>query len=387
MKENIDTTIKRKIEKEKIDIPETYFVKVNQTLMQLPEKNYAGQRVSKARWSIVAVASMCILLSGTVIAAVNYYQQRMQQMTEAEKENMVDAVQSSQADADSFSRSFTEEEKERIEELKISYLSEGQFPQDEIEVVDKKNTDEVQKLVFVMEDSVFMLPERQLSDEEMLEIIDFIYKRDYSLMEANNSEHSSVVQADENIEEKAVEQAKKFINKFYGIEIDTSTAVVEVGQYNLYRLEIPEKNQGIYRCSYDLNEEKIVEVEYSLMTEMQVGDIAVDEKLFNEKGIEVYQAIQAVNAEKNVSEFYCDYNHSAEGMLERGIVSYIGVRKDGMCYVAKYDFNLNNVTNVFMISYHDYQQLMEQNASKREKRGIKRNRIVLTENIAALSKE
>ena len=41
------------------------------------------------------------------------------------------------------------------------------------------------KLVFCDNESMFILPDQELTDEELLQIIDFLYKRDYSLQEAN----------------------------------------------------------------------------------------------------------------------------------------------------------------------------------------------------------
>ena len=86
----------------------------------------------------------------------------------------------------------------------------------------------------------FYLPDRELTEEEMLQIIDFYAKRDYALAEQHKEEHTDEIakqkekeeqkkaKAIENggiMEEEAVEIAKEWLRKIYditeeGLEID-----------------------------------------------------------------------------------------------------------------------------------------------------------------------
>ena len=55
---------------------------------------------------------------------------------------------------------------------------------------------------------MFVLPERTLTDEELLQIIDFYFKRDYSLMTSREDLPKEVLSVEEAVGENAVEQMK-----------------------------------------------------------------------------------------------------------------------------------------------------------------------------------
>ena len=379
MSNNIDMSIKRKIETEDCNVPETYFMRVDQTLKSLPDKGTVRKGTKRTLWPVAVAACLCILLSGTVMAAVNYYQQRMQSMSQDEKNNMIDTVQSSQADADSFSRSLTEEENKKMDELNAAYLSEGQFPQDEIIIVESRNMVDADTVTFIVDESLFALPERALTDEEILEIIDFVAKRDYSLLGANLPETNLEVSIEKDAKEKATSQAITLLNKIYGIQIDDSMIALEADENSIYRLKIQDEQQNVYSALYDLDEEMIVEIGCSKESDAQMQNIPVDEVTFIQNGAEILKLLKSIETEE-ISDFYCDYNYKNDDVLERGIVSYVAVKEDGICYVVKYNFADNTVTDMLISSYKNYQETIEQNASKRDARGIQRNRIEITIN-------
>ena len=117
MKENMDMFIRKKIQQEQIKVPDSYFKKVNLTLQNLPEKT------TKYHLKYVAAVaiSSCLLISGTVYAAVNYIEQRMLSIDENEKKKMADYTRNSVKDIDTYSRELTEDEKERMEMLLYDY--------------------------------------------------------------------------------------------------------------------------------------------------------------------------------------------------------------------------------------------------------------------------
>ncbi len=82
--------------------------------------------------------------------------------------------------ADSYSRPMTESETARLEELRQAYLEQGYFPKKELTLID--SPEKYKKgVAFYAERSTFFLPEKELTDEQLLELIDFKEKREYSL--------------------------------------------------------------------------------------------------------------------------------------------------------------------------------------------------------------
>ena len=84
---------------------------------------------------------ICAAAAGTggVYAAISHVQQRMESLSEEEKENL--AEEAKYANADVFSRELTGEERIRLNELLERYQTEGLFP--EREVLEVSDVDEV----------------------------------------------------------------------------------------------------------------------------------------------------------------------------------------------------------------------------------------------------
>lgn len=334
-----------------------------------------GKRIAVLNTAFIL--TMVLLTPLTVFAAINYYQQRMNSMTQTEKAQMVDSLQSSSANADSFSRELSESEKKRLEELRITYLSDGLFPKEEIAVVnDDKMLDE-NNLVFCDNESMFILPDQELTDEELLQIIDFLYKRDYSLQEANANISKNADEANQNEKEQAILQSVMLISEIYEVQIDESTIVVEDDVNNILRIEMQDGKHVTYRTLYDLGEDKVKEIGYSIDDNIQVKDVPVDDELFVTNGKEIIDILGTIAKKGDISDLYCDYNFYENNVLYRGIVSYVAVMKDNSCCVIKYDYNHNTVTDILLIPYEQYLNTIKQNEDKRAERGIYRNRVVI----------
>lgn len=131
---------------------------------------------------------VCIILAGTgsIYAAKNYLGQRLREMDEAKTGQYNDRTQSSVMGADSYSRNLTEAERERLSLLNNQYLSEGRFPESEITQFENEANVTDCCFYFVGSESKFYLPERKMTDEELLELIDFYYKRDFSVQNQNH---------------------------------------------------------------------------------------------------------------------------------------------------------------------------------------------------------
>ena len=85
------------------------------------------------------------------------------------------------------------------------------------------------QICFLVQDSIFYLPEKALNDEQMLELIDFYAKRDYSVTAQGQKDaditNASVDDVTEISQEEALEKASTLLEQLY--RIDTDTLAVE----------------------------------------------------------------------------------------------------------------------------------------------------------------
>ena len=83
--------------------------------------------------------------------------------------------------ADRFNREYTKEEENRKEALRKEYEN-GRFPEGTLTLVKSAGQAvDSDQLVYARDTSCFYLPERALTDEELLQILDFNSKRDFAL--------------------------------------------------------------------------------------------------------------------------------------------------------------------------------------------------------------
>ena len=183
---------------------------------------------------IAAAFIICILAVGAlgvpVRALVNsLVQERMEEQPKEEVAELAEKTQSQVAEADSKTRDYTAGEKERRGKLYAQYL-EGVFPTGELVRVDSEEEAAEYEFCFLSTTSVFYLPaNRELTDEEILEQIDFEKKRDYALQEQRVEEIAAqkeeerkqikeVTAAGGISEERAIEIATGYLGQIFGLD-------------------------------------------------------------------------------------------------------------------------------------------------------------------------
>lgn len=177
-------------EAERMAVPESLDAKVENILDGLEtekkdSKNTDGKRVNQTVRhygfrQIVIPAAACLLLASVTVTASGLYRARMESMNHEKLETYFSGLQDADVAADSYSRPLTDGEKNRLEELRQAYLEEGYFPQKELAMLD--SPEKYKKgVAFYATRSTFFLPEEEMTEEELLELIDFREKRDYSL--------------------------------------------------------------------------------------------------------------------------------------------------------------------------------------------------------------
>ena len=103
-----------------------------------------------------------------------------------------------------------------------------------------------------------------------------------------------------------------------------------------------------------------------------------DNEHFTEVGEGLAETINRLESNAAIREIYCDYNVTEDAMLARETVSYLYRLEDDTCYVVQYNIAVDAVTDVLIVSYQEYHQILDRNAAKRAERGIERIRLTIS---------
>lgn len=181
-----------------------------------------------------AAVAVCILavgiLSVPVRAVVNsLVRERMESLPEEEIAKIAEQIKNQSTEANSATREYTAGEKERRKKLYARYLN-GLFPAEELTMVDSEEEAAAHEFCFLTTTGVFYLPaNRELTDEEILQKIDFEKKQDYALQvqnaertaereEAARARVKEVVASGGVTEEQAVETAAGYLKQVFGLD-------------------------------------------------------------------------------------------------------------------------------------------------------------------------
>lgn len=155
-----------------------------QVIRNVQNKMENGKRRAERRKKLTAAAAILLAVGLVGIPAQalvrSFVMERMEAMPEREVTDMVRVVYERKAEADSFSREYTDSEKERFAKLWLSY-EDGVFPKGTLSLVETEAEMQEGVFCYVIETGYFNLPEREMTDEELLQIIDFNKVRNYAL--------------------------------------------------------------------------------------------------------------------------------------------------------------------------------------------------------------
>lgn len=175
----LDRKLYKMAEREQMAVPEDLNARVDDILLHLEAKGRGSRHHYSFRRAAI-LAAACLVLASATVTASGLYQARMESMNHEKLEEYFAQLQEADVSADSYSRPLTESETARLEELRQAYLEQGYFPKRELTLID--SPEKYKKgVAFYAERSTFFLPEKELTDEQLLELIDFREKRDYSL--------------------------------------------------------------------------------------------------------------------------------------------------------------------------------------------------------------
>lgn len=317
-------------------IPKEYEQKLEQLLWALPRRD---QHKRTVHWKTAAAMLAVALLLGSsgIEGAIHYLNSRMNEMTDTEVAGYNELVQSVPLDADSFSRTFSEGERERMLELQEEYLMEGRYPEGNLMIAHCESEVAEDEPFYITDSSSYYLPERELSDEELLELLDFGYKRSYSVAQSNRNTaaQATEVEASTIVERRAAEA----VHAALGMDVSRMYCRVEMTESrDDYYLTYEEKGNAQCYVVVDAETERITLVERSFNNEKYESARFQQQELENgKKQLEkclAHDIWGAITVQRITAKYYLQKDGQDVYGAE---IYYLAELSDGSAYASTYN--------------------------------------------------
>lgn len=156
-------------------------------IMEKEHKSISYMRKAPIRKMIIVAAVITLLSGMTVMAATGLWQQRMEAMNREEIEQYFISIATSGAPAFRYNRAMSETEQTNYDKLKDMYENEGVFPEGELTMLSTARDYKGKNIGYDKKSGTFFLPEEELSEEQLLQIIDFYHKVEYAVVNINQT--------------------------------------------------------------------------------------------------------------------------------------------------------------------------------------------------------
>lgn len=379
--------IKRIMKHTKFPTSGEYEEKMDMLIEQIKkEQNVQYSYRKKKRVTVaVSIACACIILSITAKASIDYLQEKMQKLPEDEKEEIYEELQNARGEEEIiYSRELTQKEEERYHDLFSQYENSDILPKTELRRTDGYSEQESEILVYDWKSRTLHLPERELSDEELLEIIDYYHKADYTLQQKSQAisqteNEIETIPSSDTLGKEVVEKGKKYINFLF--QTDLSDAEIEIeysSEFDFYDVQYTTDYNEQYFVSLDAGGLDLIDFSYYKDGEDSPDyyekSAVYDRDVILKKYEEAKEKFAVIaDFDKEVVKTTCEYRLAEDGVLPSGNVQYFFVLKDGNAYSFRYNFERDIFWNVYRMS--EYEMFEKAEASKeqdRNKRGEKR---------------
>lgn len=379
MEQKFDEIIRKDLMQNAKPLPASYTDKIATVLENLPDIEKKHVRITYLKYAVAALVVLMLGSSGAY-AAVNLYQSHLSSMSLQEKEALNEKTQKQVVQADRFSRELSEKERNRMELLQEKYENDGLFPEEKICEVDTKAEIVEGELSFCYENSTFYLPKEELTDEELLRMIDFWERRDYAVKEKNEKEQISE-EEQEISEQKALQIAETALQELYQLDVEQAKSSIEFDSATLsdketipsYLVSLDNDSWSYSACvDVDATDGIINSVTISHKKKEEcVAGIKVNEKSYAKYINQIYDLLTGLNEKKNTEEIRLIYKYREDGTLNRGNIKYVAKLKDGSAYVFLYSVNTKMVYQFYkMTSYEEVFAQEKKNEKLHKQAGI-----------------
>lgn len=250
MSDNFEQKLFQMAKREQMILPENLERKIDADL-----RNLSGRKKKKVmnwRRTLVLAAALTALFSLTATAAAGALRQRMEAMNRKKLEEYFSQIYTSRLSYDNYNRPYMESERKRMEQLSLSYQEEGLFPEGELTMLEEEEDYGGKNVAFLKTTGTFFFPDKEMSDEQLLQIIDFYARREYSLRKMNEM----IAEGEMEFPETATPDVSDEPTDFSALpdkaahEPGKALTIPYTGELSLY--EIAAGNDGIFLAGRDV---------------------------------------------------------------------------------------------------------------------------------------
>ncbi len=203
-------------------------------IMNIQDQMKSGNSRTWNLRRMAMAAAAFIVMAGVVSFPVRAFvtsvvKERMESIPEVEVQEINDTVQSKPTEADEFSREYSDGEKERMRALWQAY-KDGEFPENVLAQVENAEDAPEGRVCYVKSTGVFKLPAQEMTDEEILEIIDFQHKMSYAVSESPAAQEARAEKQAEEKQWRERVEAAGGISEEEAIEIARKQMEDELGE-------------------------------------------------------------------------------------------------------------------------------------------------------------
>ena len=249
-----------------------------------PNRTWNGRRMAAAAAAFVLMAGVVSFPVRALVTSV--VKERMESISKEEVQEINDMVQSKPTEDDEFSREYSDSEKERDKAFWQAY-KDGKFPENVIVQVDNAEDVPEGTLCYIRSTGVFNLPDREMTDEEILEIIDFQHKMSYAVSQTPAAQEARAEMQEKEKQWREEIQAAGGISEEEAIEIAAKQMETEIG----------ERAEGKDILRYEDGSAAVIKIDISEQTDYEhKGDVAYLVHFYNPEDHSLYEcAIDAVD--------------------------------------------------------------------------------------------
>ena len=207
-----------------------------EVIMNILKRMETGNKNTR-EWNfrkMAAAAAALVLTAGVISTPVralvaSVVAERMESVPREEMAGLNDMVQS-QHDvlADGFSREYSDSEKERSKALWQAYRN-GTFPEKVIVQAESVESVPEGTLCYIRSTGVFNLPAEEMTDEEILQIIDFQHKMSYAVAHGPQAQEARTESQEKDAQLKKILQDAGGMNGDEAIEIARRQLEADLG--------------------------------------------------------------------------------------------------------------------------------------------------------------
>lgn len=308
MKDRWEETLFRMAKQEQIIMPKAMSDKIEEILCKSNGKKFHMD------WkrSLILAAVLTMLASATAAASVGALRERMEAMNRKKIEEYFTQIYTTKIGVDNYNRPYSDSERERMDELREAYENEARFPEGELTMIEDPAEYKGKGVALLGDTTTFFFPDKEMSDEELLQIIDFTHKRDYSLQKMN--EMIAAGEAQMPVIEEEIEATDASI-----LEGD---AVYEPAQ----ELTIPYTGELELDLTIAAGRSELFLAGYNCIHRMEIGS-SDSELFFDDFGMETRVLAMCQNVNGDV--YMALWQWSDENDAESRMLTVWAVNKDG----------------------------------------------------------